>query len=237
MGRSSRFSPRHNVTVDAFSIAQHPVTQSEFVAVMDYNPSYNLGTDFPVEGLSWYEAVEYCNNRSIYDGLTPVYLIDKTNEAPPHTVLRSNEDPFKWVITNDYLADGYRLPSRAEWEFACRAGTTTDYNTGDHRTLPISAARMKANCPSPVGTYPPNGWGLYDMHGNINEWCSDRTDKGRCYYRGGSYTDNPNAMRSWKNGYPTIPWRTSAPAFIWDTDYTEPHGGFIGPYGMRLVKK
>ncbi|WP_010256779.1 formylglycine-generating enzyme family protein [Treponema primitia] len=227
--------PKHSVAVGAFAIAQSPVTQAEFFTVMGYNPSYSYGADFPVEGLSWYEAVEYCNSRSVYDGLTPVYIIDKTKEAPPLRVLSWGDDPFNWIISADSFADGYRLPSEAEWEYTCRAGTLTDYNTGN-QTLPLGAACMKSCSPAPVGSFPPNNWGLYDMHGNINEWCSNRTNDGRCYYRGGSYRDNPNSMRSWKRGDPQRPWRTAAPAFIWSADYTDPHGGFIGPYGIRLVK-
>jgi formylglycine-generating enzyme required for sulfatase activity len=97
--------------------------------------------------------VEYCNKLSLKEGLTPAYTIN-------------GED-----VTWNRNADGYRLPTEAEWEYACRAGTTTPFNTGDDITT--AQANYDGNETSPVGSFAPNAWGLYDMHGNMWEWCWD----------------------------------------------------------------
>jgi len=148
--------PAHNVQVSAFHIDTHEVTQKAYESLMEKNPSRSKGPDKPVEQVDWYHAALYCNMRSLKEGLKPCY------DAK--------------TLACDFTADGYRLPTEAEWEYACRAGTRTRYSFGDDAAKLRSHAWYKANAeqnPHPVGQKSPNAWGLYDMHGNVAEWCED----------------------------------------------------------------
>ena len=167
-GREKDEGPQHKVTVSSFYMGRYEVTQKEYQAVMGTNPSNFKGDNLPVENVSWYDAIEYCNKRSQIAGLTPAYTINGDN------------------VTWNRNANGYRLPTEAEWEYACRAGTTTAYNTGAN--INDNTGWYNANSGSkthPVGQKPANAWGLYDMHGNVWEWCWDRLGS----YSSGSQTD------------------------------------------------
>lgn len=205
----------HTVTLSEFYISSYEVTQNDYEAVMGVNPSNFNGENLPVENVTWLDAVRYCNALSEQAGLTPVYTIDDTN------------------VTWDRSADGYRLPTEAEWEYACRAGTTTPFNTetsispeesnyyghypyeiednyfsqGNLTTRPGEYRQTTVD----VDSFSPNGWGLYNMHGNVSEWVwdyygeygtaevSDPTgpETGtRRVYRGGAWNDFAKNMRS-----------------------------------------
>ena len=172
---------QHQVTVNSFYMSKHEVTQKEYQEVMGTNPSKFKGDNLPVENVSWYDAIEYCIRRSEREGLTPAYTIDKGRSDPNN---RSEYDNVRWVVTWNRNANGYRLPTEAEWEYACRAGTVTPFNTGNN--IPTSLANYDGNYPynnnskgtyrertTAVGNFAPNPWGLYDMHGNVWEWCWD----------------------------------------------------------------
>lgn len=182
---------QHEVTVSDFYIGRYEVTQSEYEKVMGENPSNFSGENLPVENVSWYDTIEYCNRLSEQEGLTPVYTIDG--------------ESVSW----DRSANGYRLPTEAEWEYAARAGTTTPFNT--ETSISDEEANYYGHYPYgieenyfsqenletepgqyrqttvEVNSFAPNNWGLYNIHGNVAEWCFD-------YY--GQYdlenTDNPS---------------------------------------------
>jgi formylglycine-generating enzyme required for sulfatase activity len=150
--RSGDEGPLHPVQLQGFFIAQTPITQAQWRAVMGSNPSYFSGhresDPRPVERVSWHDAMEFCSRLSQRTGCT------------------------------------YTLPSEAQWEYACRAGTTTPFAFGHTLTDELAnynARETYANGAkgeyrretTPVGSFPPNAWGLYDMHGNVWEWCLD----------------------------------------------------------------
>jgi formylglycine-generating enzyme required for sulfatase activity len=160
---------QHQVTVSSFYMGKYEVTQKEWTAVMGSNPSSFKGENLPVEMVSWYDAVEYCNKRSQKEGLTPAYTISGSGNNR--------------TVTWNRNANGYRLPTEAEWEYACRAGTTTPFSTGNNITT--NQANYSNNKTSNVGSFAPNAWGLYDMHGNVWEWCWDWYGR----YSSGAQTD------------------------------------------------
>ncbi len=172
-------APPHEVVVAPFYMDKLLVTQAKYRELMNANPSRWKGDDNPVEQLRWSEAARFCNLRSEKEGLHPCY------------------DPKTWTCNFD--ADGYRLPSEAEWEFACRAGTTTTYFFGDSPTALGDYAWFDRNSgghPRPVGRKQPNPWGLYDICGNVWEWCNDfyKVD-----YYGESPRDNPRGPKTGEN--------------------------------------
>jgi formylglycine-generating enzyme required for sulfatase activity len=168
---------QHRVTVSSFYMGKYEVTQREWREVMGNNPSKFMGDDLPVEKVSWYDAIEYCNKRSQREGLTPAYTIDKSRNDPNNTAPTTSNgenviDTIRWLVTWNRNANGYRLPTEAEWEYACRAGTTTPFSTGDNITTDQANYRTYRET-TPAGSFAPNAWGLYDMHGNVDEWCWD----------------------------------------------------------------
>ena len=168
---------QHTVTVSDFYMSIYELTQAEYQEIMGENPSSFSGDDLPVENVSWLDAIRYCNARSEKEGLTPAYTIDGQ------------------TITWNRSADGYRLPTEAEWEYACRAGTTTPFNT--ENSISAEEANYYGHYPYEiednyfsqgnlttkpgeyrqttvaVDSFSPNAWGLYNMHGNVGEWVWD----------------------------------------------------------------
>lgn len=158
---------QHTVTVGDFYMSIYELTQAEYQEMMGVNPSSFSGDDLPVENISWLDAVYYCNTRSEKEGLMPVYVIDGQS------------------VTWNRSANGYRLPTEAEWEYACRAGTTTPFNTetsisaeecnyyghypyeiennyfsqGNLDTQPGEYRQTTVS----VDSFSPNQWGLYNM--------------------------------------------------------------------------
>jgi formylglycine-generating enzyme required for sulfatase activity len=167
-GREAR-ETQHSVTIPKpFWMGKFEVTQAEWQAVMGGNPSsfHASGGDFPVEQVNWFEVHEFLNRLAA--------------RAP---------------------GNRFRLPTEAEWEYACRAGTTTAYNTGpsltrDQANITVSATTAPAERgqTTRVGSFPPNPWGLYDMHGNVWEWTDDDTGPLKII-RGGSWYYGADSAR------------------------------------------
>ena len=176
--------PQYLVAVPSFFISKYPITQAQWQAVMNYNPSKFTGKNRPIEQVSWYEAVEFCERLSAKIGRK------------------------------------FRLPSEVEWEYACRGGTNTPFHFGETITTdlvnydgqcnygsgPKGSYRKKTTI---AGTFPPNAFGLHDMHGNVREWCAniwqelyngledlDTKDPRDRSLRGGSWVDHPVYCRS-----------------------------------------
>ncbi len=157
----------HVVTVAAFIIDPLPVTQEFYEKVMGTKPLKRKDPKSPAVRVQWVDAVRFCNKTSEMDGLKPCY------------------DLKTWAC--DFEADGYRLPTEAEWEFACRAGTKTKYWSGDDAAALGKVAWFRetsGGATHPVGQKPANAWGLHDMHGNVWQWCND-------WYGADSYKESP----------------------------------------------
>ncbi len=168
--------PQHPVKITRpFFLGTHPVTQGQYNAIMGSNPSRFRGSDdLPVENVSWLDAVSFCNKMSEEDKRMPFYRINGTDVA-------------------DVGGNGYRLPTEAEWEYACRAGMAGLFPWGDDIGKQGEYAWFSDNSHGkthPVGQKSPNAWGLYDMLGNVWEWCADWYDE-KCYASSPSVAVDP----------------------------------------------
>ncbi len=160
-------APPHEVEVGPFWIDKYLVTQEQYQKVTSANPSRWKASKNPVEQVRWSDAVKFCNQRSRLEGLEPCY------------------DLKTWKC--NFNAGGYRLPTEAEWEYACRAGIPTAYFFGDSPAKLADYAWFEKNSgghPRPVGQKQPNPWGLYDVCGNVWEWCND-------FYKVDYYQESP----------------------------------------------
>lgn len=178
--RDDRIKEKWTVRIEPFLLAKFPVTQDLYFEITKEMPSTFKGNRHPVETVTWKDAVIFCNALSIREGLKPCYSL--------------SED--KKEITFDQLANGFRMPTEAEWEYACKAETTgIRYGELD------SIAWYKENSEQTthaVGQKQPNAWGLYDMLGNVWEWCSDLYDT-EVYgsyriFRGGGWCDEARSI-------------------------------------------
>jgi len=218
----AKSTPVHTVAVADFYLSKYSVTVDEWDAYtkatgqplwVDVNGS-GRGQN-PVYGISWYDAVAYSNWISVQDGLTPVYTIDKTRKDPNnHT--SDVDDPNKWLVTADWSANGYRLPTEAEWEFAAKGGKLTKgykypgsnnpnevaWYGGKAATAATAAGgAVLANFTTgtvksrydlrKVGSLKPNELGLYDMAGNVHVWVWDKYSTARTGQPATGYSANP----------------------------------------------
>ena len=145
--------PVHSVTIgQSFQVSRHEVTQKAYESIVGVNPSLFRGPNLPVQRVTWNDAVTFCR------------------------LLTQNERRAGRLTDNTV----YRLPTEEEWEYCCRAGSTTTYSFGDDTSkLPAHAwfRDSAGNSTRPVGQLAPNAWGLHDMHGNVREWCHDQYEE------------------------------------------------------------
>ncbi|MFC1650002.1 formylglycine-generating enzyme family protein [Candidatus Latescibacterota bacterium] len=192
--------PVHRVSVKAFQLGATPVTQGQYMKLMGGNPSTFKGDELPVTNTGAGNVELFCNKLSRAAGLEPIYD-EKTR-------------------VSDFSKNGFRLPTEEEWEYSCRAGTKTFFNTGNTERDLEKAGWYHGNSGGithPVAQKEPNTWGLYDMHGNVFEFCEDNWIPAMCYgkylvgnepelpynyyhdlrvTRGGSWFDEPSICRS-----------------------------------------
>lgn len=205
--------PVHQVTLSAFKLQETEVTQEQYFAVMGTNPSFFSGDlTRPVEMVHFVNAAIFCNKLSILSGLTAVY------------------DTFGVVDTSK---SGYRLPSEAQWEYACRAGTTSMFWWGND-TVGMGARAWSqynsGNTTQPVATTLANAYGLYDMLGNVWEWCGDTWDK----YPNGPQTD-PLILNGSYQVFRGGDWsQDSTVLFSADRNYTGSYSAYKG-CGFRIA--
>jgi formylglycine-generating enzyme required for sulfatase activity len=171
-----------SVELAPYHLAVFPVTQAQYAEVTGQRPSAVRGDQLPVESVSWWDAVRFCNALSHRVGLVPAYR------------LPADDQTVAW----DASADGYRLPTEAEWEHACRAGTTgARYGPLDEIAWYRGNSRERVH---DVGGKQPNAWGLSDMLGNVWEWCWDiyaaADHPGYRVLRGGGWFDEHWSCRA-----------------------------------------
>ena len=146
------------------------VTQSLYKNVMGENPSYFWGNDLPVESISWYDAICFCNKLSAMKGFTPVYSVDGTTDTENWNYTPHNGKPISGTIKQNELADGFRLPTEEEWKYAANGGD--DYKYAGSNNLDEVCWDNNGST-NPVAQKKANGYGLYDMSGNVDELCLD----------------------------------------------------------------
>jgi sulfatase modifying factor 1 len=178
------------IVVSNFYIGKYEVSQKEWAEIMGSNPSKFNGNNLPVENVNWYDCIEYCNKRSVKEGLKQYYNINKNIKDPNNN---NDLDTQKWTVTINKKANGYRLPTIIEWEYASGGGQKNINNyiySGSNELEKVGWFWINSgnkelknrewnwdliqnnNCKTkPIGIKIPNELGLYDMSGNVKEWC------------------------------------------------------------------
>ena len=197
-----------------FSLGETEVTQELFKKVMGFNPSYHKGDKYldsnkrPVEGVTWYDAVMFCNKLSMRLGKTPYYDISNFGYD-------FEEEAVIFNVKSNHKANGFRLPLRREWVYAAKAGTDNRWAGTNDLSKVDSVAWFGDNSTinnkgqtHPVKGKMPNEWGFYDMSGNVSEWCSDVHRREFLSFvanvQGGSWRDSPNEREITKQEFSNL---------------------------------
>ena len=256
VGRKSE-ETQHTVTLtNGFYMGVYQVTQKEwkmpmgkdndrYLAVTTGTTDYGRGDNYPMYYVSWYDALVFCNRLSMEEKLTPAYSISNSTDPEVWGAVPTTTSNATWnaVIVVEG-STGYRLPTEAQWEYACRASTATAFNDGlDDYSVDITAVELlgwfSTNSFSKtheLGLKQVNDWGLYDMHGNVYEWCWD-------WYNIGYYSSSPSPDSD-PTGPVTGSYRVQRGGSSWDNVHLarSANRGYNSPYlrysdvGFRLVR-